>query len=162
MMIEVERKFLVESDAFIADSTSYDDMQQGFLSTDPERTVRVRISGQNAKLTVKGPSSEDGTTRTEWEQDVPVAEAQLLMNLCLPGIITKRRYFVTVGQLLFEVDVFAGENEGLVVAEVELNSPDQIFDRPLWLGEEVTGDAKYYNSQLSKKPYKQWLDTSFL
>lgn len=161
-MIEVERKFLVESEAFIAHSSSYEDMQQGFLSTDPERTVRVRISGKSAKLTVKGPSSEDGTTRTEWETDIPIDEAQLLMNLCLPGIIAKRRYFVPVGDLLFEVDVFAGENEGLVVAEVELKTPNDSFPRPDWLGEEVTGDPKYYNSQLSKKPFKQWLDTSFL
>lgn len=161
-MVEVERKFLIKSNAFKADATSSEIMQQGFLSVDPERTVRIRISGQKAKLTVKGPSSKDGTTRTEWEHEIPLAEGQLLMNLCLPGIIAKERFFVPKGDLLFEVDVFSGDNQGLVVAEVELHTPDQDFERPDWLGEEVTGDPKYYNSQLSKKPFNQWLDTSFL
>lgn len=161
-MIEIERKFLVSSDAFIQEATHSEFMEQGFLSTDPERTVRIRILGQNGILTVKGASSQDGTTRTEWEQEVPLADAKLLMQLCLPGIITKKRYYVPKGELLFEVDVFGGDNLGLIVAEVELQSADQIFNKPSWLCEEVTGDVKYYNSQLSKKPFNQWLDTSFL
>lgn len=161
-MLEIERKFLVTSDGYLAQADRYEDMKQGFLSVDPERTVRVRISGGRGKITVKGASSSDGTTRREWERDISKEDAEGLLKMCLPGVISKRRYFVPVASFIFEVDVFAGDNQGLVVAEVELESAEQQFAKPEWLGEEVTGDAKYYNSQLSKKPYNQWLDTSFL
>ena len=161
-MIEVERKFLVVSDAFKADAIRVETMQQGFLSTDPERTVRVRVLDDSGKLTIKGAGSADGTSRFEWERELPLTEAQRLLDLCLPGMISKQRYIIPVGAHTFEVDVFSGDNQGLIVAEVELSAADEDFPKPQWLGEEVTGDAKYYNSQLAIKPYSKWLDTSFL
>ncbi|MBC6997809.1 CYTH domain-containing protein [Cytophaga sp. FL35] len=155
-MIEIERKFLVNSDAFKENSSSQERIVQGFLNTDPERTVRVRIKGDSGFLTVKGKSNQEGTTRFEWEHKITVTEAEQLLILCEKGIIDKTRYAVPVGNHLFEVDEFYGDNEGLTVAEVELSTEKERFQKPEWLGEEVTGDIKYYNSQLGKKPFKTW------
>jgi len=155
-MIEIERKFLVTSEAFKAEAHSEIKIVQGFLSTDPERTVRVRIKGIQGFLTIKGKSNEAGTTRFEWEREIPVEEAESLLKICLSGVIDKIRYEVKLENHLFEIDIFNGDNDGLIVAEVELSSQDETFPTPNWLGEEVTGDPKFYNSQLSKQPYKNW------
>jgi len=155
-MIEIERKFLVSSDQFKMHATSQNNIVQGFLNTDPERTVRIRIEGGSAFLTVKGKSDKAGISRFEWEKNISIAEAEALLKLCEPGVIEKRRYLVRSGRHLFEVDVFDGENDGLTVAEIELQSENEPFERPEWLGIEVTGDLKYYNSQLSKKPFSLW------
>ncbi len=155
-MKEVERKFLVLSEAYKREATSEFHIQQGFLSTDPERTVRVRLKNGHGKITIKGISDEEGVSRFEWEYDIPGDEAQQLLNLCKGELITKTRYEVPSGEHLFEVDVFEGSNAGLVVAEVELATPDEDFDKPSWLGQEVTGDPKYYNAQLSRITYRQW------
>ncbi|MFC4095634.1 CYTH domain-containing protein [Euzebyella saccharophila] len=155
-MIEIERKFLVKSKEYKDHATSKERIVQGFLNTDPERTVRVRIKGDSGFLTVKGKSNQEGTTRFEWEHKITVTEAEQLLILCEKGIIDKTRYTVPVGNHLFEVDEFYGDNEGLTVAEVELSAEKERFQKPEWLGEEVTGDIKYYNSQLGKKPFKTW------
>ncbi len=155
-MLEIERKFLVTSDAFKQAAFKKTGIVQGFLNTHPERTVRVRIKGDQGFLTVKGISNKAGTIRTEWETGISVADAEALLNLCEPGIIEKTRYEVKAGNHIFEIDEFSGENEGLIVAEVELKSEDEIFQKPTWLGKEVTGDLKYYNSQLSLNPFKNW------
>lgn len=154
--LEIERKFLVTSDAYRQEATSQTRIAQGFLNTDPSRTVRVRIMGDKGFLTVKGASNDSGTTRFEWEIEISTAEATNLIDLCESGILEKIRYEVSVGRHLFEVDEFLGENKGLVVAEVELNHEDEKFERPKWLGDEVTGQRKYYNSQLSKTPFTTW------
>jgi CYTH domain-containing protein len=155
-MIEIERKFLVKSDAFKSDAYQKTRIVQGFLNTNPERTVRIRINGPQAFLTVKGKSSENGLSRFEWEKEIEVEEAENLLKLCEPGIIEKDRYLVKNEDHIFEVDEFHGQNQGLIIAEIELKSEEDKFLKPLWVGEEVTGDNRYYNSQLSKKPYKNW------
>lgn len=129
---------------------------QGFLNTDPFRTVRIRIKEDQGFLTIKGIGNENGTTRFEWEREIPVKEAEALLKLAEPGTIDKLRYEVSVGDHVFEVDEFFGENEGLVVAEVELAHEDESYEVPSWLGVEVTGQSKYYNAQLSKNPFKKW------
>ncbi|MCH2194172.1 CYTH domain-containing protein [Kordia sp.] len=155
-MQEIERKFLVNSLKFKDEAASSFEIAQGFLNTDVERTVRVRIKGKEGFLTVKGKSNETGTSRFEWETAISVAEAKQLLAICEEGIIEKIRYNIPSGNHTFEVDEFFGQNEGLIVAEVELQHEDEPFNTPSWLGEEVTGQTKYYNSQLSKKPYKTW------
>ncbi|WMI69135.1 CYTH domain-containing protein [Mangrovimonas sp. YM274] len=155
-MIEIERKFLVTSQAFKVEATGSKQIVQGFLNTHKERTVRVRLTGDEGTLTVKGKSSEDGLTRFEWETKISKNEAEALLELCEPGVINKTRYEVSMGKHLFEVDEFHGDNEGLVVAEIELNTVDEDFLKPSWLGREVTGKVEYYNSYLSKSPYKTW------
>jgi adenylate cyclase len=155
-MQEIERKFLVNNLQFKEEAISSSQIAQGFLNTHAERTVRVRIKGNQGFLTVKGKSNESGTSRFEWENEIPVAEAKQLLALCEKGIIEKIRYNIPSGNHIFEVDEFFGENEGLIVAEVELQHEDEAFSKPDWLGEEVTGQLKYYNSQLSKKSYKIW------
>lgn len=155
-MIEIERKFLVKSDMFKSLARSKKRIVQGFLNTDPQRTVRVRIAGEKGFITVKGKSNTSGTSRFEWEKQITVNEAEALLKLCEKGILEKCRYEIPVGNHIFEVDEFYGDNEGLTVAEVELNSENETFEKPSWLGKEVTGKVKYYNSQLSKKPYKDW------
>ncbi|RSK41629.1 CYTH domain-containing protein [Mangrovimonas spongiae] len=155
-MIEIERKFLVISNAFKAEATSQTKIKQGFLNTHPERTVRVRLKGEQGFLTVKGKSTSDGTSRFEWETQVSKTEAENLLKLCEKGMIDKTRYEVLVGNHTFEIDVFSGENAGLIIAEVELNHVTEVFKKPLWLGDEVTGQSQYYNSQLSKRPYNTW------
>ncbi|MFN2260899.1 MAG: CYTH domain-containing protein [Psychroflexus sp.] len=156
-MQEIERKFLVTSNNFKEEAYESQSISQGFLNSNKSRTVRVRIYGNSGFLTVKGESSSDGTSRFEWEKEIYVEEAQSLLKLCEPGIIEKTRFLVKKDQHVFEIDEFHGENEGLFVAEIELNSADEKFPKPNWLGEEVTGDPKYYNSVLSKSPYKTWL-----
>lgn len=156
VMIEIERKFLVNSDAFKNEAFNKTRICQGFLNTDKERTVRVRVKGEKGFITVKGLSSKDGLKRFEWEKEISANEAHALLKLCEPTSIDKMRYEIKVGNHIFEVDDFFGENEGLVIAEVELNSENETFEKPNWLGKEVTGDIKYYNSQLSKQPYKNW------
>lgn len=155
-MIEIERKFLVNSNAFKTEAVNSYDIKQGFLNSHKERTVRIRVTGDKGYLTIKGKSEANGLTRFEWEKGIPRKEAILLLKFCEPGIIDKRRYEISQGNHMFEVDVFFGENEGLIIAEVELASEDESFDKPEWLGKEVTGDIKYYNSQLSKRPYRTW------
>ena len=154
--LEIERKFLVKSDAYKNNASSETRIVQGFLNTDPERTVRVRIKGDKGYLTVKGKGNDSGITRFEWETEIPIAEATNLIDLCEPGILEKNRFEVPFENHVFEVDEFLGENKGLIIAEVELQHEDEHFTKPDWLGEEVTGDVKYYNSQLSITPFNQW------
>lgn len=156
MAVEIERKFLVQSDAFKTKAFNSYYIKQGFLNSHAERTVRVRIKKDKGFLTVKGKSSSDGLTRFEWEKDIALEEAEALLKLCEKGIIDKTRYEVKAGSHIFEIDEFYGENEGLIIAEVELNSENESFEKPDWLGEEVTGDIRYYNSNLSKLPFKLW------
>lgn len=155
-MIEIERKFLVTSQAFKKEAVSEKRIVQGFLNTHVERTVRVRIKDNKGFLTVKGKTSESGTTRFEWETELPKDEALKLLELCEEGVIDKVRYEIPFKKHIFEVDEFFGDNEGLILAEIELKAEDETFEKPDWLGKEVTGNSKYYNSQLSKNPYKKW------
>ncbi|MBT8303787.1 MAG: CYTH domain-containing protein [Bacteroidia bacterium] len=155
-MIEIERKFLVNSDNYKKDATRITEITQGFLNSDKERTVRVRLRGNKGMLTVKGISSQDGTTRFEWETELNEDEAKALLKLCENTIIKKSRYEIIIGNHLFEVDEFHDENKGLVIAEIELRKKDEKFDKPSWLGKEVTGDIKYYNSMLSRNPFQSW------
>lgn len=155
-MLEIERKFLVCSQTYRTEASSKTRIVQGFLNTHPERTVRVRIKGELGYLTVKGKSNEAGTIRFEWETKIDVGDAEQLLKHCEPGVIEKTRFEVKIGSHRFEIDEFHGENEGLIVAEIELQHEDEVFSKPDWLAKEVTGDIKYYNSQLSKKPFKSW------
>ncbi|GAB5400894.1 MAG: CYTH domain-containing protein [Aureisphaera sp.] len=157
-MIEIERKFLIRSNVYKNEAHSHTRIVQGFLNTHPDRTVRVRIKGEKAYLTIKGRSNEAGTSRFEWEKEISISEAKELILLCEEGTIEKLRYKVKVKNHIFEIDEFYGENEGLVIAEVELKDENEEFPKPDWLGDEVTGDPRYYNSQLSKQPYIQWKD----
>ncbi len=156
-MIEIERKFLVLSDDYKKEAFKSTEIIQGFLNTHKERTVRVRVKGEKGILTVKGESSSDGTSRFEWETEISRSDAEALLELCEPGIIKKIRYEVKDGHHVFEIDEFQDDNQGLVIAEIELNDAHESFEKPQWLGKEVTGDLRYYNSQLSKCPYKQWV-----
>lgn len=156
--LEIERKFLVKSDTYKEQASSQIRMIQGFLNRDPERTVRVRTVGDKGYLTIKGASNASGTTRFEWETEITHSEATNLIDLCEGIILEKNRYKIPVEGHFFEVDEFLGENKGLVVAEIELQHEDEVFKKPNWLGEEVTGKVAYYNSQLSIKPYSQWTD----
>ncbi|MFD0799205.1 CYTH domain-containing protein [Maribacter chungangensis] len=155
-MLEVERKFLVTSQAYKNETKTRTRIVQGFLNTDPERTVRVRIKGEKGFLTVKGKGNDTGTTRFEWEKEISFSDATDLIDLCEAVILEKIRYEIPVGKHVFEVDEFLGENKGLTVAEIELQHEDEPFEKPNWLGEEVTGDNRYYNSQLSQHPYRDW------
>lgn len=155
-MEEIERKFRVLSEAYKAQAFRKEKIIQGFLSRHPERTVRVRIKGEQGFLTIKGKSPDGGVSRFEWEKEISVDEAEALFEICERGRIEKVRHLIKVGEHIFEVDEFHGENEGLTVAEIELAAPDEKYARPEWLGEEVTGDNRYYNSQLSKFPYSEW------
>ena len=155
-MVEIERKFLVTSEAFKENATKNTRIVQGFLNKDPERTVRIRIKGNQGFITVKGKSNTEGTTRFEWEANLSLADAKNLMNLCEEGIISKERFEVVSGNHVFEVDVFDGDNKGLIIAEVELSHEKETFEKPSWLGREVTGEIQYYNSNLSNNPYKNW------
>ena len=155
-MIEIERKFLVSSDVFKNDALRKNHIAQGYLNSTPERTVRVRIKGDTGYLTIKGKSNETGLSRFEWEKEIPLEEAKTLLLLCEKGIIEKNRYEVPVGKHLFEVDEFFGENIGLLLAEVELQSESEFFEKPHWLGDEVTQDQRYYNSYISNHPFTSW------
>jgi len=152
---EIERKFLV-NEGYKQFASSGTRITQGYLSSVPERIVRIRINGEKAFITIKGVSNQSGLSRFEWEKEIQVSEARELLALCETGIIDKIRFLIQVGKFTFEVDEFYGENEGLVVAEIELHSEEELFDRPSWLGEEVTGDKRYYNSMLSKRPFSGW------
>lgn len=155
-MIEIERKFLVTSDVYKKQAFKNTRIIQGFLSTNKKRTVRVRLKGEQGFLTIKGQSSNDGLSRFEWEKEISKQEAKALLKLCKKGVINKVRYEVKLDNHTFEVDEFFEDNEGLVIAEVELETEQETFTKPKWLGKEVTGNPKYYNSQLSKQPFKDW------
>ena len=151
---EIERKFLVTNDSWRSDAAGVR-YRQGYLSTEPERTARIRIAGDNAYLTIKGKS--EGATRLEYEYPIPVADAdEMLEHLCLRPIIEKTRYKVEHAGMTWEIDEFEGDNAGLLMAEVELQSEDQTVEFPDWVGEEVTGDERYYNANLIAKPFTTW------
>lgn len=156
MAQEIERKFLVKDDSFKELAFSFSRIAQGYICSTRGRTVRVRIRDDKGYLTIKGPAGENGLSRYEWEKELPLAEAQELMKLCERGMIDKVRYLVQCGKHVYEVDEFHGDNEGLVVAEIELASEDESFEKPDFIGEEVTGIVKYYNSFLMKFPYSKW------
>ena len=155
-MVEIERKFLVISEDFKTKASHKHQIAQGYLNSNPERTVRIRIKGESGFLTIKGKGNETGMTRFEWETEISLSEAKPLLTLCEKGVIHKTRYEVEVGKHTFEVDVFSGENEGLIIAEIELNDENETFRKPKWLGKEVTNDNRYYNAYLSQNPYKGW------
>ena len=152
---EIERKFLVTGE-YKSQAYAQSRIVQGYISSARGRTVRIRIRDDKGYLTIKGASNASGTSRYEWEKEIPLDEAQDLMKLCEPGIIDKTRYLVRSGHHTFEVDEFYGENEGLTVAEVELASEDEPFVKPAFIGKEVTGDVRYYNSQLRMRPFTTW------
>ncbi len=156
MSIEIERKFLVKNNGFKKDSFQQKSIKQGYLNSDKNRTVRVRISDDKAYLTIKGKSNKSGTTRFEWEKEIEVKEAEKLLLLCESSIIDKTRFYVKSENHVFEVDEFYGDNKGLIIAEVELSSENETFKKPTWLDKEVTGNIKYYNSYISKNPFKDW------
>jgi len=154
MLQEIERKFLVKNTSY-RQLGPYLHIHQGFLSTEKERVVRVRIHGKKAFLTIKGISK--GITRAEYDYKIPVTDAKyMLANLCLNPTIEKYRYNVNIEGFIWEIDEFLGENEGLIIAEIELKSDDQQFPKPEWIGKEVTGDTRYYNANLVKNPFKNW------
>jgi adenylate cyclase len=155
MAQEIERKFLV-SGPFREQAIRATRITQGYLSSVPERTVRVRIKGDRGFITIKGIGNASGAARYEWEKEIPVSEVEELLRICEPGAIDKTRHLVQAGSHTWEVDEFHGDNDGLVVAEVELDGEDEGFERPDWLGAEVTGDARYYNSMLMKHPFTKW------
>ena len=156
MAQEIERKFLVKDDSYKALAYHSSRIAQGYICSMRGRTVRVRIRDDKGYLTIKGPSDASGLGRYEWEKEIPLHEAQELMKLCEPGMIDKTRYLVRSGSHVFEVDEFYGENEGLTIAEVELASADEAYEKPDFIGDEVTGDVKYYNSFLMKHPFSKW------
>ena len=156
MSLEIERKFLVKNLDFKLESFEKKYIKQGYLNTDKNRTVRIRVSNTKAFITIKGKSNKMGTTRFEWEKEIALSEAEELLLLCEPSIIEKHRYFIKKGIHTFEVDEFLGDNLGLIVAEIELNFKNETFDKPNWLAKEVTGTVKYYNSSISKLPFKNW------
>ncbi len=155
MNIEIERKFLVSNDfrEYIQQSIT---IKQGYLNTHPERTVRVRIKGEKAYITVKGKSSNDGLQRLEWEKEINIQEAENLFPLCEPYCIEKIRHLIVIGNHTFEIDEFLGHNKGLILAEVELKEPNEKVIFPNWILKEVTGDPQYYNSYISQNSYKNW------
>lgn len=157
MGIEIERKFLVLNESWrenVSDCTQY---VQAYLSKEPERTVRVRIAGEKAFLTIKGQAPKNAPLDTpEFEYEIPKADAEKLLPLCLPGAISKTRHKVKHGGFTWEIDVFEGENKGLTVAEIELPHADTAFDKPAWLGAEVSHDNRYKNAALSTTPYSRW------
>jgi len=150
--VEIERKFLVNGNSWRNGQGIR--ICQGYLNRDKERTVRVRLSGEKAFLTIKGMNS--GATRAEYEYEIPVSHAEALLKICDGPVLEKNRYTVDYNGLIWEVDEFLGENEGLIVAEVELKSEDQSFDRPDWVGQEVTDDPRYYNSNLCAHTFSKW------
>lgn len=154
MAIEIEKKFLLKSDAWRQLLETSTRIAQGYLNAEPARTVRVRIKGDQGFLTIKG-QSDDGMSRLEFEYPIPFSDAEALLKLC-PNVLDKTRHLIPQDDLTWEIDEFHGENEGLIVAEIELPSVETEFARPDWLGAEVTGDARYYNSALSKTPYSRW------
>ena len=156
MAQEIERKFLVLNNDYKAEAHQTFRIKQGYLSSNPERSVRIRIKGESGFLTVKGAANESGIARFEWEKEISVREAEELLGICEPGVIDKIRYEIKFRNHTFEVDEFFGNNLGLAVAEVELLHEDELFSKPGWLGQEVSGDVRYYNSMLSRNPYTFW------
>lgn len=156
MALEIERKFLVTDDSYKAIAFHSDRIAQGYICREGGNSARVRVRGEKGYITIKGPSTNDGLSRYEWEKEIPASEAWELMKLCHGGIIDKTRYLVKCGRHTFEVDEFHGDNEGLVVAEVELEELDEKFECPQFIGKEVTGEKRYYNSHLTRMPYKLW------
>lgn len=156
--LEIERKFLVRNDDYKRQAYASSRIQQGYICSSHGRTVRVRIRDQRGYLTIKGPSNADGISRYEFEKEITLDEAEHLMTLCEPGRIDKTRYLVKSGNHTFEVDEFYGDNEGLVMAEVELGSEDETYVKPDFIDKEVTGDRRYYNAHLLKNPYTLWKD----
>lgn len=158
MAKEIERKFLVSDHCFKDEAFEAVHIVQGYLNSVPERTVRIRIKGEKGFITVKGAGNASGTARFEWENEIPAGQAAQLLEIAEPGVIDKVRYLVknTDGVHTWEVDEFCGDNAGLTVAEIELACENETFDRPDWLGEEVTGNPAYYNSMLARNPYKNW------
>lgn len=159
--LEIERKFLVHKDGQPYKKLAYaaSRITQGYICADRGRTVRVRMRDNRGFLTIKGPSDPAGTTRYEFEKEITLDEARQLMKLCLPGVIDKIRYLVRSGGHVFEVDEFYGENDGLVMAEVELGSENEPFTKPDFIADEVTGDRRFYNSSLMAMPFSTWRDT---
>lgn len=156
MAFEIERKFLVTDDSYKAIAFHSDRIAQGYICREGGNSARVRVRGEKGYITIKGPSTDDGLSRYEWEKEIPASEAWELMKLCHGRIIDKTRYLVKSGRHTFEVDEFHGDNEGLVVAEVELEELDEKFECPQFIGKEVTGEKRYYNSHLTRMPYKLW------
>ena len=156
-MIEIERKFLVKTNDFKSLATSSVFIKQAYLCKDPHRTVRIRIKDQQAFLTIKGISNASGMSRFEWEKELPLKEGEMLLKLALPTVIVKTRYIVPQETLSFEVDVFEGDHKGLILAEIELPNEEALIDLPHWIGKEVTGDKRYYNSYLSSIESKKSL-----
>lgn len=156
---EIERKFLVHGDDYKRQAYSHSHIKQGYICSGRGRTVRVRLRDDRGYLTIKGPSTNGGLSRYEFEKEITLDEASHLLALCDPGVIEKERYLVPVGSHVFEVDVFHGDNEGLIMAEVELGSEDEPYERPDFLGPEVTGDRRFYNSHLRRQPYCLWRAT---
>jgi CYTH domain-containing protein len=158
MATEIERKFLV-ADPTIVDGTPGSNGRQGYLSLDPERTVRVRVSESHGALTIKGRAR--GIERDEFEYEIPVEDARHLLRLCLGSLVEKRRHRLPGGnEMTWEIDVFDGDNAGLIVAEIELPSVDASFDRPSWLGPEVSDDPRYLNARLAQRPFRTWSSES--
>lgn len=155
-MLEIERKFMVKNTTFLVDCTKKYQISQGYLNSDPSRTVRVRTKNEKGYLTIKGKGNLSGTTRFEWEIEIPYVEAVSLLSLCEEGVISKTRHAVDYEGKTFEVDVFHDQNQGLVLAEIELNDEKEFFEKPEWLGEEVTGDQRFYNAYLSQHPFLTW------
>ena len=157
MPLEIEKKFLVRGE-YKKEACEAIRIIQGYLNSDPERTVRVRIKGDKGYITVKGKGNASGATRFEWEKEIPVEDAKALLELAEPGIIDKTRYLIrhADGLHTWEVDEFYGLNEGLTIAEIELSDEDEPFAKPAWLGQEVTSDTRYCNSALARNPYKSW------
>jgi adenylate cyclase len=151
---EIERKFLVCSDAWKSEVTSEQSLRQGYLAIDGGNNVRVRTDGERAWLTIK--ARGEGITRPEFEYEIPAADAAPLLGLCHDRVVEKKRHLVLVGDLTWEIDEFSGDNSGLVVAEIELPDEAAAFARPAWLGAEVTGDPRYLNSSLAVHPYARW------
>ncbi len=156
MKQEIERKFLLKSTAFKKVSFTKKHIVQGFLNSNKNRVVRIRIIDEKAYLTIKGISEDGGLTRLEWEKEILLQEAKSLMTLSEKEVIEKYRYYHKIGEHIFEIDEFLGSNKGLFIAEVELQHRGETFLRPTYLGKEVTGQEKYYNSNLSKYPFKDW------
>lgn len=160
MAVEIERKYLVLNERYKDRAYRIISIKQGFLNTDPRRTVRVRVADKTGCITVKGKGSKDGTTRFEWEKEIDFSDANELLSLCEPTVVEKNRYLVKTDTHNIEIDEFYGANAGLIVAEIELTEANETIDKPDWLGKEITGIAKYYNAMLSKNPFLTWKDKS--
>ena len=154
--MEIERKFLVKNDGFINEAYRKRRITQGYICSDANRSVRIRICEDEAFLTIKSATNKRGWSRYEFEQPIPLDDAEELIKLCLPGRVDKVRYYIKFAGKTWEVDVFHGENEGLIVAEIELESEEETFVLPDWVGQEVSGNPQYYNMMLAKHPFSKW------